>query len=84
MSEYYYGKLGDRDWTLLSDKPIVVWTKKDGFSAFENISEADNHFQNPGPGPDQDIAYFGANGHWNEVNFFLEKGKTKIVKGFSP
>jgi hypothetical protein len=81
MSDYYYGKLGNTEWTLLADKRIVVWTKSSSeFTAFDSISEADEHFANPS----EAAAYFWDNGQWNGVNFFLEKGKATTVTGFAP
>ncbi len=85
MSEYYYGKLGDTEWTLLADKPIVLWTKKEGFRAFDSISEAAALYDPGCLQPDDDMAYFWSDGHWNEVIFMLEKGGTsKVIEGFSP
>lgn len=82
MSEYYYGKIGkDESWGLLADKRIVVWSKQTGeFHAFDSIKEADEHYVNPG----EDEAYFWDAGQWNHVDFLLQGGAGKSIKGFAP
>ena len=82
MSDYYFGTVGkENSWGLLADKPIVVWTREKGdFIAFDSIAEADKHFVSPS---DQ-VVYFWDNGGWNKVDFLLEAGHPKVVKGFSP
>jgi hypothetical protein len=81
MMEYYYGTIGKNDvWSLLANKPIIVWSPEGEFKAFDAISDADKSYVSS----DHQKAYFCQAGKWHEVNFLVEAATPKPALGFSP